>query len=97
MRFAIQFPWLRIPWRKDRPVREKEQDVFHSHTRWWDEGSEPELLDKPAFAMSQVGSVVAIGVVFENLGCLASIEPPVLEGGYEQSLDLRQGEGGSFF
>jgi len=43
-------------------------------------GSAVELISKSFFAMSQVSYVVAIGVVFEDFNCLASIEPPVLEG-----------------
>ena len=48
-----------------------------------DDGSAVELHDTSAFAMSQVRSMVAICVVFEDLGCLASVEPPVFEGGDE--------------
>ena len=47
--------------------------------------------------MSQVSSMVTIGVVFEDLGCLASVEPLVLEGCDEQSLNLGQCQSGSFF
>ena len=47
--------------------------------------------------MSQVSYAVAVGVVFENLGCQASVEAFVLESGDEQSLNLGNGQSRSFF
>ncbi len=43
-------------------------------------GSAVELLiSKSFFTMGQVSSVVAVSVVFEDLGCLASIESFIIE------------------
>ena len=60
-------------------------------------GSEPELLSSSFFSMSQVSYTVAVGVVFEDLGCLTSIEPLMFEGYDEHSLNLRNGQSRSFF
>jgi hypothetical protein len=60
-------------------------------------GSADQFPGSSAFTVSQVSSVVAIGVVFENLGRLASVEPPVLESCDEEPLDLGQCQGWSFF
>ena len=46
-------------------------------------GSAVENLSNSFFAMGQVSYVIAIGVVFVDLGCHASVEAFVLEGGDE--------------
>jgi hypothetical protein len=65
------------------PLRGNESNVLKAQRRLSDDGSTVELHDTSAFAMSQVSSIVAIGVVFEDLGCLVSVESLVLKGGDE--------------
>ncbi len=60
-------------------------------------GSAVELLSNSFFTMSQVSYVVAVGVVFENIDCLTSVEPLMFEGYDKQSLNLRNGQSRSFF
>lgn len=48
-------------------------------------------------AMSPIGDVVAVGVVADDLQRLVSIEPLSFQGHDDQALELRKGEGRSFF
>jgi len=47
--------------------------------------------------MGPIGDVVAVGVIAHDLKRLLPIQPLGLEGHDDQALELRKGEGWSFF
>ena len=52
-------------------------------------GSAVEAIDPASLGMSHVGFVVPVSVVFEDQGCLASIQSFLLQSCHEKSLNLR--------